>query len=76
MSRKGAVAPEGEQYRSLLTALDALDVRLLVVDTRLDMGLLKAARAHPDWIVDSEDAESALFTHAQRLEPIGPRQYS
>jgi hypothetical protein len=42
--------------------LDAYDVQFLVVDARRDGELLQAARRHPEWTVDFEDGESALFT--------------
>jgi hypothetical protein len=47
---------------SWLAMLDAYDVQFLVVDARRDGELLQAARRHPEWTVDFEDGESALFT--------------
>lgn len=47
-----------------LAALEALDVRFLVVDAQKDRELLQAARSHPQWIVDLEDKGSVLFTRA------------
>lgn len=51
----------GERW---LAALEALDVRFLVVDAQKDRELLQAARSRAQWTVDLEDNGSVLFSRA------------
>jgi hypothetical protein len=59
-----AISQTTERVESWLAALEALDVRFLVVDAQKDRELLQAARSHPKWTVDLEDKGSVLFTRA------------
>ncbi len=51
-------AQEGEDW---LAALDAHDVRYLVLDRREDAALVRQFGRRPGWAVDFEDPEAVVF---------------
>jgi hypothetical protein len=64
MLEEQAVAREIRQYERWLAALDAFDVKFLVLDIERDGELVQAARSHPGWDVDLEDGDAVLFARA------------
>ncbi len=62
MSQDQALALTVRQRDQWLAVLDAYGVQFLVVDKQRDSVLLALVRSQPDWRIDSEDGEAALFT--------------
>jgi len=50
------------QLGQLLAILDAQGVQFLVIDKQRDSALLELVWSQPDWAIDFEDGEAALFT--------------
>lgn len=64
MLEEQAFARVTRRYERWLAALDAFEVKFLVLDIEHDRGLVQAARSHPGWDVDLEDGGAVLFARA------------
>jgi hypothetical protein len=71
MRHKKVGKASGERYDRWLAALDAHDVRFLILDACRDRALLEAVRTDPMWALDFGDGDTLLFARTeQRLAPL------
>jgi hypothetical protein len=52
--------------REWLQLLDEENIQLVILDSHLDIELIQAIRSQPEWTVDFEDDDLAIFTSNKR----------
>lgn len=68
MSRDRTPTFIASQLCQSLAVLDAFGVRTVILDKQRDSVLLNLVRSRPDWAIDFEDGEAALFIRVPQPE--------
>jgi hypothetical protein len=58
----GQTPTTGRKPDQWLAVLDAYAVQFLIVDKQRDRSLLDLIRSRPDWDIDFEDGDAAVFS--------------
>ena len=58
----GQTPTTGRKPDQWLAVLDAYAVQFLIVDKQRDSSLLDLARSQPDWGIDFDDGDDAVFS--------------